>query len=102
MKPTIGSIVHLRLSANCAEEINRRRKDAINASGRSDGAQVHVGNPVVEGDEFPMIVTRVWPPTADGRGMVQGQVFLDGSDTLWACSVCEGAESGTWHSPERD
>jgi hypothetical protein len=103
MKPTIGRIVHLRLSAQCAQEINRRREDArrpespIAASQPPDGAQVHVGNPVTEGDEFPMIVCRTWSETT-----VNGQVFLDGNDVLWTSSVVEGTEPGTWHWPERD
>jgi hypothetical protein len=99
MKPTIGRIVHLRLSKECAEKINKRRNDGRrNDDTRlDDGAQVHVGNPVAEGDEFPMIVCRVW-----SEKTVNGQVFLDGNDTLWTSSVVEGTEPGTWHWPERE
>jgi hypothetical protein len=94
--------VHLRLSAQCAAKINQRRRDAENNSRSEtprphDGAQVHVGNPVAEGDEFPMVICRVW-----SEATVNGQVFLDGNDTLWTSSVVEGTEPGTWHWPERD
>jgi hypothetical protein len=99
MNPTIGRIVHLKLSAHCAEEVNRRRNDAKGgeASARKDGTQIHAGFPVAEGDEFPMIVCRVRSETT-----VNGQVFLDGNDTLWTSSVVEGTEPGTWHWPERE
>ena len=42
-----------------------------------------------------IVVCRVW-----SEETVNGQVFLDGNDTLWTSSVVEGTEPGTWHWPE--
>jgi hypothetical protein len=97
MIPSIGRVVHIRLSAQCATEINRRRKDtqekaADVRAGRAlmqHGEQVHTGNSVQEGDEFPLLICRVWDngqPAKETTG-VNGQVFLDGNDVLWATSV---------------
>lgn len=113
MKPSIGRIVHYKLSEQDATAINRRRQDAstplaadlvkdgIGTQPRTiaamgTGAQVHVGNHVTAGDVFPMLITRVWSDTPESA--VQGQVFLDGNDVLWATSVChgDGEHQYTW------
>jgi hypothetical protein len=39
-------------------------------------------NEAVEGDEYPMVVVR-----HNDDGSVNGQVFLDGPDTLWVPNV---------------
>lgn len=102
MTPSIGRIVILKLSASCAEGINARRRHARSHAAahgneaQQTGVQVHWGNDVAEGDEFPMVIVRIWGPE-----MVNGQVLLDGSDTLWATSVHEGDQPGEWHWPER-
>lgn len=95
MIPTIGRIVHYMLSEQEAGEINARRKGAqnLNAAGvtlasQNLGPQIHQGNQVSEGDVFPMIITRVWGDQPDSA--VNGQVLLDGNDTLWATSVSHG------------
>jgi len=92
-KPTVGRIVHYVLTDQQAEQINRSR-DAI--GGRGNYAQA--------GDELPLVVVRVWPdeggPGVDG---VNGQVLLDGPDTLWVTSALpsSGPVPGCWHWPER-
>lgn len=83
--PSVGRLVHYRLSAKDAETINHRRTQ-------------HVGNPANEGDILPMIMVRVWPGDTHG---VNGQVLLDGNDQLWVTSVAEGDGPGTWSSPPR-
>lgn len=102
MTPAIGRIVHLRLPAACAEQINKARQCHADTDDRgmvaSTGAVLRQGNTVSEGDEYPLVITRVW--TGD-HASVNGQVLLDGNDTLWATSVVEGTEPGTWHWPER-
>jgi len=76
---TVGRIVHYKLNQWDADAVKER-----------------------EGAVLPMIVCRVWPHEY-GTGVpgVNGQVFLDGRDTLWVTSVREGTEPGTWQWPPR-
>lgn len=111
MKPSIGRIVQYRLSAEDAEQVMRRRTTGKSIADRmkmigSDsipawpqGAQAHIGNDVVEGDTFPMLIVRVWGDTETSS--VNGQVFLDGTDVLWVTSVSVGEGPHTWSWPER-
>ncbi len=111
MQPTIGRIVHYKLSAHDAAEINRRRTDSKSIAERLQktaaeaalpawpmGAQAHIGKPVTEGQVFPMVVVAVIPDDVHG---VNGQVFLDGNDVLWVTSRAEGTEPHTWAWPPR-
>lgn len=94
--PTIGRLVHYTLSEADAEQINRRREDAETwrrglARGQSvvvTGSQKHIGNRAQAGDVYPMLIVRTWGSTPESA--VNGQVFLDGNDTLWVTSVAEG------------
>lgn len=100
--PSIGRIVHYKLTAEDAEQINRRRTTGTSIADRikfrewSVGAQAHIGNEVREGDVFPMLITRVWGN--DPTSAVNGQVFLDGNDVFWATSVRagEGPRTFSW------
>ena len=98
--PSIGRIVHYALSEQDVVATNKRRDDSrrhlAEHRENSNGVQIHVGNPVAEGDVYPMLITRVWNDT-----LVQGQVFLDGNDTLWATSVGEGIGPRTYAWPPR-
>ena len=100
MTPTIGRIVIYKLSEQDAAEINRRRTNSHNIAERikegkwSIGAQAHIGNEVYAGDQFPMIVIRVWSDTC-----VNGQVLLDGTDQLWKTSPLLGDGGGQWNWP---
>ncbi len=88
MDITIGRIVIYRLSESDAKLANK-------CSGTSC-------NPHQAGQELPLIVAIVWPNEfGDGKPGVNGQVFLDGCDTLWVTSVGEGSEPGQWHWPAR-
>ena len=104
MTPTIGRIVHYRLSSQDAEAINRRRDHAAahlrsKTGGAHEGYQAHAGNSVNSGEAFPMIIVRTF---GEGeRAAVSGQVFLDGSDVFWATSLIEGGAPGQWTWPER-
>lgn len=108
MTPTIGRIVIYKLSEQNCSEINRRRTSGPSISERIKvlawpvGAQAHIGNSAFSGQELPMVVCRVWPDEF-GAGVdgINGQVFLDGNDTLWITSAREGTEVGQWHWPER-
>jgi hypothetical protein len=106
--PSVGRIVHYRLSADDAAQINRRRTTGASIADRmkmvgSDGiagwpqgAQAHIGNQANEGDTYPMLIVRVWGDTPSSY--VNGQVFIDGNDVLWATSVAvgEGPRSFSW------
>lgn len=92
---TIGRIVQYTLSEQDAQEVNRRRVPRRPDS--DEGAQFHVGNSACAGDVFPMMICCVWVPE-----MVNGQVFLDGNDTLWVTSRHEGDEPGQWRWPVRE
>lgn len=125
MKPSIGRIVHFRLTAEQAEQVNRRRvlnsrAGVLDANGVRlwpDGAQRHVGNSVGEGQVVPLIVTQVWPTEYEGGRLshhsagttyespvgVNGQAILDGSDSLWVCSAPQHSTlSGCWFWPPRE
>lgn len=99
MKPRLGLTVLYHLAATDAEAINRRRKDARDQLDwhreHKTGAQIHVGNDVHEGDEFPMVITRLWG--ADAMSAVNGQVLLDGNDLFWATSTCFGVGPRHFH-----
>ena len=84
--PSIGRIVIYTLSDSDALAINDRRQFSKNQS--ADGRALHHGNRVNEGDEFPMIITKVWGTQPDSA--VNGQVFLDGDDLFWATSTSVG------------
>jgi hypothetical protein len=90
----LGNVVLFRLSERDAADVNRRRlKKRSTPHDWHEGAQRHVGDTVAAGDVFPMIITRCWG--ADDT-IVNGQVLLDGSDTLWVTSRARGELNGAW------
>ncbi len=106
-KPSIGRIVIYKVTAEQADQINRRRTSSQSIAERIKtsnpdntkwplGAQAHIGNSVSDGDSFPMIIVRVW-----SGDLVNGQAFLDGNDTLWTLSVKCGDEDGQWNWPPK-
>lgn len=103
---SIGRIVHFRLNDAQAEAITRRRNDARanleRMRAERPGFQAHIGNPVSAGQVVPMIVTAVWPDEfGPGEPGINGQIILDGCDSLWVTSVREGGRSGEWSWPPR-
>jgi hypothetical protein len=88
----IGKVVVYTLTTHDVEMINRRRADARERMdwhrALKSGAQVHVGNTAEVGQSFPMIVTRVWG--TNQFSAFNGQVMLDGNDTLWVTSAHMG------------
>ncbi len=97
--PSIGRIVHYRLTAGQADATNKRREGAQQnramAITERPGWQPHVGSLVDVGDIFPMIIARV-PPGGD---IINGQVILDGNDSLWVTDAVKGEEPGQWDWP---
>lgn len=88
MQPTIGRIVIYKLSEGDLNRLKARPS--------------HETNPHSIGQELPLLACRVWPNEwGEGKAGINGQVFLDGSDTLWVTSVGEGTGEGQWHWPER-
>ena len=94
--PTIGRIVHYRLSAVDVGEINRRRNGDPHSPSWPSGAQAHVGNYVNPGEVVPMIVAKVWGPDC-----INGQAILDGNDSLWVTSALLGDGERNWSWPPR-
>lgn len=116
MQPSVGRIVIYRLTADDAQQINRRRTTGQAIAGRIQqetwplGAQAHIGSEVTEGQEFPMLVVLVkadpdkddpsgWQTDANRAVTVNGQVALDGTDVLWRIMLREGPANGQWHWP---
>jgi hypothetical protein len=103
MTPTIGQIVHYRLSERDAQDINRRRHDfsaftrayGENGNPGATGHVGHFGNAVKPGDTFPAMIVKVWDPS------VNLQVHLDGNDLFWATSRTQGEQGGQWMWPPR-
>lgn len=108
MKPTLGRIVHYKLTREDAEQVNRRRADfaAFNHANRSSvtepgfpgrsGHVGHFGNEAAEGDVYPAMVVRTF-----GGSTVNLQVYLDGNDAYWATSRMGGDAPGEWMWPPR-
>ena len=99
-QPSIGRIVHYRLTKDQAEAINQRYEHAADRrqvmQDLKFGFQAHVGNRPLEGDIVAMVVTAVWGPE-----MVNGQCLLDGTDSMWVTSAHAGDGPGTWSWPPR-
>lgn len=97
--PVLGDIVEYTLTEQDAAGAHKRRIDANQSqiAATNSGAMVHTGNYVEPGDKFPLIITRVWPRAgADAPHQINGQVLLDGNDTLWVTSRREGDGQGFW------
>jgi hypothetical protein len=97
-QPSIGRIVHYRLTLEEAATINERRADyAKTAAGRQKPLfQPFIGNPCGAGDVVPMVIAKVWPGE-----LVNGQALLDGTDGLWVTSAKQGDGLGEWSWPPR-
>jgi len=112
MDISVSDIVLYRLTQPNVDAINKRRNDALKHRNKTwseellspsidNGYQSHVGNSVLVGDVYPLLVVRVW---AENR--INGQVWLDGNDTLWVTSVPEvlvenpsSIPNGFWYYP---
>jgi hypothetical protein len=104
-KPTIGRIVTYTVSEQDAEKINRRRISLSELAEKlvvgfwHSGAQAHVGNLVIGGQKFPMMIVAVHGDSNESS--VNGQVFMDGNDQFWTLSVSQddSGKPGTYHFP---
>lgn len=101
--PTIGRIVHYRLSQSDVERIGERRRSMNRlmppAQREINPGFMARGNIVVEGTVVAMIIVAVWGDQPDSA--VNGRCLLDGTDDHWATSVYAGEGPGTWSWPAR-
>lgn len=93
MHPSVGRIVHYTLSEQDAALIAARR-----AAQAFPAGIVGQHNAVSPGDTYPAVVVRTF-----GGSAANLKVLLDGDDTYWATSRCEGQpdEQGCWIWPPR-
>ena len=106
MIPSLGRIVHYRLTHTDVVNITRRRADFMHhrgATGYSNtGYVAHFGNPVREGQAFPAAIVRTWPEDhISGDTVVNLKVLLDGADDLWVTGIQQGLGEGQWSEPVR-
>lgn len=105
--PTIGRIVHYKLTTADADAINKRRADfhafQQTLAGTPDpghrgatGHVAHVGNNASAGAVCAAMVVQ----TFDGHA-ANLKVLLDGTDDYWATSRTEGDGEGFWVWPPR-
>lgn len=89
MKPTIGRIVHYKLTA----EDRQNLATLANISGRySNTASGYNNEPVAA------IITAVWSETT-----INVQLIIDGhANTLWKTSINQGDGNGQWSWPPRE
>lgn len=97
--PTVGRIVHYRLSEDDAANINQRRHLSELAPPSEWGFQAHRGNRAEPGQVFPATIVRTFGD--DEESAVNLSVQLDGNDTHWATSRTLGDVDGTWSWPAR-
>jgi hypothetical protein len=89
--PTIGQIVHYKLTEQDVQAIDEKYP-MIDADGRRSSR-----NRVNVGDVFPAMVVRVF----DADHGINLQVSLDGDMSYWATSRQEGDGHGFWFWPPR-
>lgn len=103
MAPSLGRIVHYKLTTEKAAAINRRRVQGVgHAENWPAGAQAHVGNHASSEQYVPAMIVSVWP-NEFGEGVygVNLQCLLDGTDSFWVTSKKEGTLPGEWMWPPR-
>lgn len=111
MIPSAGRIVHYRLDEHDVAAVHLRRRRSRHEITEPTGTvswQEREGNSVTAGDVYPMMITRVWSDNPTESDCVQGQVFLDGNDTIWVTSRQQQGHThdpsitkGVWFEPAR-
>lgn len=94
MKLTAGRIVQYIISLADIEAIEAQRARMAELLLISPG---QIGNTYVPGEIVPMVIARTWSDTC-----VNGQLILDGQDTLWVTSRNrdDSKPHQSWHWPE--
>ena len=119
MEPTVGRIVHYRLTREDASTANWMRVRAHEhlLEHRQSGVQWHEGHQVHRGDVVPLLIVSVTPWIFDpeksvcrdympdvepewsfplSHWAVSGQAFLQGNDTVHVVDAPEGVWNGAW------
>lgn len=99
---SIGRIVHYKLSRLACHHIESKRAKLEKETPGARSGYVSLGNDVSPGMVFPMIVVAVREEDYGHKVFVNGQVFLDGVDTLWMTGVERGDGNGQWQWPKID
>lgn len=99
-KNLTGRIVEYTLSESDAKYINKRRDDSANLELSEVERYVLTGFRVEAGESYPMVIVRSFIYGYQ-KDEVNGQVMLDGSDTLWLTKVPHGDGQGHWRLYQR-
>lgn len=97
--PRVGDRVLYTVSDDQANHANDLRAKAHRSLGfhRENGTHLHEGNTVHPGDTFAMDIVRVFDADPTPDSVINGQVLLDGNDTLWVTSVGQAVgQPGCW------
>jgi hypothetical protein len=99
--PNPPRLVLYQLTVEDIRQIEHQRRARNGA-----GELIHRGNAVAPGQVFPMLIVRLWglphgSRTIDPDTPVNGQVWLDGTDTHWVQKVVHGNEAGQFTWPAR-
>lgn len=100
-----GQMVHYILTESDVKRIEeQRRGEPLSEKKDITKPSPFVGNSASAGEHVPMVIVKVWPDEfGPGRPGVNGQVWLDGNDSLWVTSAQYDAEKspGSWHWIEK-
>lgn len=94
-RPSIGRIVHYRVTAAEATRSNARREWGLMFFPKALRPR-YAETPLEAGAVVPVMVTGVHQ-----TGWISGVAFLDGDDTLWIGAATEGDKPGAWFWPPR-
>lgn len=89
-RPTVGRVVLYTLSDQDAQRV---------AEARHASPATRTGNRAEAGQVYPMVIVRAWGDQP--HSAVNGQVLLDGDDTLWVTSVTAGEGPRHFAWPQR-
>lgn len=99
--PSLGRTVHYVLTEQNAKEVNDRRLKSQHRLIKTHplALQPYKGNQAIAGQTCAMTIVRIWG--TDPHAAVNGQVLLDGDDSLWVTSVTVGEGPGHFSWPPR-
>jgi hypothetical protein len=93
-RPSVGRIVHYRLTEMDTDHIEAKRAAARRRTKFTDGWPK--ANDVQIDQCYAMVIVAV-----GSNDLINGKVLLDGEDEFWLNCPPEGDDAGCWHWPER-